>query len=184
MSPLPLNHITDKKDIFKFLKDVDFGEIQVVIVNCKPKFNGRNNGLAFGNKIETTRGTYDSNLVSLFENIENHMNGGMKVDKDYTLSNWTKQGVLLLNTALTGTSTKVDNTQWYRFVDYLLRFIDDCKSGVVFAFIGDGGQDVWTSKVKSSTQVVLNFDKLDIDALEDINFEIDYLNGEDCRIKW
>jgi len=173
-----------KKDIFKAFKDVRLNDISVVIINCLPSFNHRSNGLAFANK-DNYHDDFDPTLVNLFNGIENHICGGLKINHDYTLSHWTSQGVFLLNTALTGTSKKPDVTEWSEFIDYFISYLNDMlvHSGVVFVFIGDNGTH-YINKINQRKHNVLQFQTLNVDALEDINQEITEQNGREFRIQW
>lgn len=176
------DYYPDKINIFKIFRDISLQDINIVIINCNPKFNKNSNGIAFGNKDNSNK-DYDENLVELFENIEDHINGGMKVDKDYTLSNWTKQGVFLLNTALTGSSKRTDSLEWSRFIDYVIRYIDESITSTIFVFINDL-DSYYSKKINDNKHIILDFPELNIDALEDINAEIECINGKDYIIIW
>jgi uracil DNA glycosylase len=178
------DYYPSKKDIFKSFKDVRLNNITVVIINCTPTFNHRSNGLAFANK-DSLINDFDPTLFNLFNGIENHICGGLMVDKDYTLSHWTDQGVFLLNTALTGTTKKPDVEEWSKFINYFITYLNDMliHSGVIFAFIGDNGTH-YTSKINQRKHNVLQFQTLNVDALEDINQEITEQNGREFRIQW
>jgi uracil-DNA glycosylase len=171
-----------KKDIFNCLKETAFKDINVVIVNCVPNLNARSNGLAFGN-IDNSYDNFDSELVQLFNDIENYDNNGLKVVKDYTLTDWAKQGVLLLNVALTRISDTAMISEWRFFINYLLKYISDNKQGVIFLFVGDS-PNKYQNTINLHKHNIYISDTLSYDSLNDINLEIDYVNGRSERIKW
>lgn len=171
-----------KKDIFKVFNDVKLEDISVVIVNCLSAFNGRNNGLAFGNK-DNLYDNFDTRLMSLFNDIEHNLNDGLKLEKDYTLSNWTKQGVFLLNTSLTGSTTRYDMLEWSKFINFVLNYISEKCNSTIFVFVGDTGL-YYTNKISERKHIVLQSQSLNIDILKEINSEIKQLNGREYCIKW
>lgn len=171
-----------KKDIFNCLKETKYKDINVVIINCVPNLNARSNGLAFGN-IDALSDNFDHTLIRLFNDIENYNYDGLKVVKDYTLSDWAKQGVLLLNVALTSIPNKDMKSDWRFFINYLLKYISDNKQGVIFLFVGDQNNQ-YTNIINSNKHTIINSDTLSYDSLNDINLEIDYINGRSERIKW
>ena len=81
--------------VFRALFFVDPNEVKLVILGQDPYHNGSATGLCFdvkhGNKINPS-------LINIYKELEN---SGYSVRKDGNLSQWAKQGVLMLNTALT-----------------------------------------------------------------------------------
>lgn len=56
------------------------------------------------------------------------------------LTNWAKQGVLMLNVTLTVIAKKMNSHQktsgWENFTDFVIKYINENKSGVVFLLWG------------------------------------------------
>src|SRR5690606_1930432 len=90
-----------KKDIFRAFKLTPYEETRVVIIGQDPYPSKRATGLAFGNEEEDAQFGLSPSLRLISECIEKQFYEGLKLDFDPTLVNWGKQGVLLLNSALT-----------------------------------------------------------------------------------
>jgi len=96
--------------IFKAFRLTPYGSLKVLVFGQDPDHNGLANGLAFGN-IENDPKDPDyiptavsSNLRKIEEVVVDMYNDGDDdafIPFDYTLESWAKQGVLLLNAALT-----------------------------------------------------------------------------------
>ena len=85
----------DQKDVFRAFKEVDYSNLKVVVIGQDPYHDGKSAcGLAFANSTDK-KGV----SPSLKRILNETPNKGYFTDKN--LSNWTSQGVLLLNTALT-----------------------------------------------------------------------------------
>lgn len=171
-----------KKDIFKIFNDIPLKDISVVIVNCLSAFNGRNNGIAFGNK-DNLYNNFDTRLTTLFDDIEQELDNGLKIEKDYTLSNWIEQGVFLLNVSLTGSQTKSDTLEWSRFINFVLNYLNEECDSTIFLFVGDTGNH-YSSKIEDYKHIILNSQSLNVEALKEINSEIKQLNGQEYCISW
>jgi uracil-DNA glycosylase len=87
----------DMYHIFEALKLTPYSEIKAVILGQDPYHEiGQAHGLCFS----VQRGTkLPPSLVNIYKELENDL--GIPMAKDGDLSCWAKQGVLLLNAALT-----------------------------------------------------------------------------------
>lgn len=85
----------DTENIFKCFYSTPFNNLKVVLLGQDPYHNGSATGLCFdvkfGNKINPS-------LQNIYKELENE---GYYPTKDGNLEHWAKQGILLLNTALT-----------------------------------------------------------------------------------
>jgi len=181
------NYYPNKIDIFNIFKKIRISKIDVVIVNCRPTFNERNNGIAFANK-ESKNYNYDPALYDLLKqiNLENNISDKSfkeTTSKDYELNSWIEQGVFLLNACLTGRENNADLELWYKFITYVLKKINDERTGVIFQFIGEG-DDFYSKYINKNKHTVLKSNILDYNTLEDINLKIEYFNGSHYKINW
>lgn len=92
-------------DIFRAFKVTPFEKLKVVMLGQDPyhdEVNGkpRATGLAFANHSDTPKEKISPSLSAIFDEIEAEYEA-LIVDPDYSLQSWARQGVLLLNTALT-----------------------------------------------------------------------------------
>ena len=125
------------ENIFRAFYLVPLNEIKIVILGQDPFFNGSAVGLAFsvkkGNAINPS-----------LRNIQQEVSScGFDVDKKQgDLTQWAKQGVFLINTALTvkegsaGSHLKV----WSKFTQELIKYITDKRDDLVFILWGEKAQ--------------------------------------------
>lgn len=170
-----------KHDIFNAFKQVNPTDIKVVIVDANPKFSEFSNGLAFGSKY-TDKEDVPHDIINLFKQINEKYHNDITVSNDYTLKAWAQQGVLLLNTALTGTLSTRDTADWYFFIQNVLNYINEYKTGIIFLFIEDG--NFYSSIINKKKHTVIKSKNLTINKLEEINNELLFINGENSDIEW
>ena len=133
--------------IFKAFRLTPYGSLKVLVFGQDPDHNGLANGLAFGN-IENDPKDPDyiptavsSNLRKIEEVVVDMYNDGDDnafIPFDYTLESWAKQGVLLLNAALTivGSQPNSRADLWKPFTDAIVKTIHDYDTGVVIMLWG------------------------------------------------
>lgn len=124
-----------KSNIFKAFSLTNYDDVKVVILGQDP-YHGIDeaNGLAFSvnNNVKLP-----PSLKNIFKELENDLNiKNIKGD----LSNWAKQGVLLLNTVLTvvkDTPASHKNIGWEIFTDEVIKIINKKKEPIVFILWGN-----------------------------------------------
>jgi uracil-DNA glycosylase len=135
-----------KENVFKAFTLTSLKEVRVVILgqNPYPKV-GEASGLAFG----CTRENFKVlNIPASLNNIKRELESdlapnGFLWDIDLTLENWAKQGVLLLNTALTtkeGVSPNIHQEIWQPFIDRVFEILRAKHTGVVYILWGKHAQ--------------------------------------------
>ena len=126
--------------IFNALNLTPFNSVKVIILGQDP-YHGQNqaNGLSFsveiGNKIPPS-------LQNIFKELNSDLN--ILPSQHGDLSNWAKQGVLLLNTILTVESSKPSshsNKGWEIFTDKILHSLSSLKENLVFILWGKKAQE-------------------------------------------
>ena len=126
--------------IFNALNLTPFNSVKVIILGQDP-YHGKNqaNGLSFsveiGNKIPPS-------LQNIFKELNSDLN--ILPSQHGDLSNWAKQGVLLLNTILTVESSKPSshsNKGWEIFTDKILHSLSSLKENLVFILWGKKAQE-------------------------------------------
>jgi uracil DNA glycosylase len=172
-----------KKDMFKMFNKMDISDIDVLIINCEPKFNKRSNGLAFGNSTEK-KGDYDFELVELFSKIATYSRREVKPE-EFDLDKWVLQNVFLLNTSLTGYASSARKGLWFGFIRAVLTAISRQRQGLMVLFVGSEiNCRPYMDLVSHAKHTILRHDTLTYDALNEINLEIDGVNGRNYRIRW
>lgn len=130
----------EEKDVFKAFELTSFANTKVVILGQDPYHGvGQAHGLSFsvpeGIKIPPS-------LKNIFKELNADL--GLPISKNGNLTNWAKQGVLLLNATLTVREGQPNSHQklgWETFTDAVIKTISEHKSGVVFLLWGKFAQN-------------------------------------------
>lgn len=139
LCPLP-------KDIFKAFHLCPLKELRVVILGQDPYNNFKDNkpvatGIAFGNYPQSN-GIYSPSLEVLRESVIDFTLPHLEVNFDWSLEKWEKQGVLLLNSALTCSRELPGShsTYWRSFTKSLLINLSRYTTGIVYVLLGSTAQ--------------------------------------------
>jgi len=124
------------ENIFKSLELCDLQNLKVVILGQDPYHNqNQANGLCFsvneGEKLPPS-------LKNIFTEINNDI--GKEITNNGDLSNWAKQGVLLLNSIFTVEAHKAGSHQnrgWEIFSDEIIKLISEKNEKIVFILWGN-----------------------------------------------
>lgn len=114
--------------------------LKVVILGMDPYANpGQADGLAFSMPIGQR---ISPSLRNMFKEIKRSF-GRQEIRLSSDLSDWARQGVLLLNTSFTVKEKKSgsDIKLWKDFTADLLQYISHIKSGIVFMLWGNHAHD-------------------------------------------
>jgi len=126
--------------IFSAFNAAPFDKVKVVIIGQDPYHGaGQANGLCFS----VAQGVaMPPSLVNIFKEMKDDL--GYEIPETGDLSNWARQGVLLLNATLTVRKGEPGSHQkqgWEKFTDAVIKKISEEKSGVVFLLWGKFAQD-------------------------------------------
>lgn len=145
-----------KENIFNALKMLSVNEVKVVILGKDPYPNPKDaHGLAFSSKNDIT----PDSLKNIFKAIDNAYNSNLIEKKQNNLTDWVKQGVLLLNTGLTFQKvednfeqTKLQNKNmriWKPFVKLILsKILAISDRPLVMLLWGNDAQNIVFSLIK------------------------------------
>ncbi len=123
------------KDIFNALKYTDYDEVKVVILGQDP-YHGEHeaHGLSFSVKEGVPM---PPSLRNIFKELKNDIG----VDRTQTdLTDWAKQGVLLLNSIMTvvkDTPLSHKDKGWEIFTDNVIKKLGERKKPIVFILWGN-----------------------------------------------
>jgi uracil-DNA glycosylase len=141
-----------REDIFKALELTPFDEIKVVIIGKIPFYRqNQADGLAFSSKLGS-----EINQTSQIIINEAIKDVNIYRPDSGSLLNWAKQGVLLLNSALTAPSDKpaghLPDWQWFsnKIIDQIIKN----KDPKVFILWGEHGEK-FVSKLQNSKHLVI-----------------------------
>jgi uracil-DNA glycosylase len=129
----------EANNIFNALKYTEYDDVKVVILGQDPYHGeGEAHGLAFS----VQEGI--KNPPSLV-NIFNELKADLNVDRNKgNLEDWAKQGVLLLNTALTVEKDKPNshrNKGWEIFTDKIIEKLNERTKPIVFILWGNNAKE-------------------------------------------
>lgn len=135
-----------KENIFKALEYTDYNDIKVVILGQDPYHGeGEAQGLSFSipNDIKIT-----PSLRNIFKELKNDLN----IERTNTdLTDWAKQGILLLNAILTvckDTPLSHKDKGWEIFTDEIIKKINEREEPVVFI--------LWGNYARSKKKLITN----------------------------
>jgi len=128
-----------KGNVLRAFRLTPYKDVKVVILGQDPYPNERANGLAFANSDQVT--SLSPALRKIRQRIEKDFYDGLKLDFDPTLESWAKQGVLLINTALTASRVAGSHVNlWKPFTEEVLEVLSREKEGLYFCLWGKFAQ--------------------------------------------
>ena len=138
----------NRNDVFKALRATSYKETKVVILGQDPYYNeGQADGLAFSLPCGVPIPPGDS-LDNIFKMICKDKGITFSMPDNGCLLPWAKQGVLLLNTALTviHRTAKSHLVNWKNFTDWILKELNEKDLPVVFL--------LWGYKAKAKEKIL------------------------------
>lgn len=159
----PINFLSERRkqvhvepkgdDVLKAYKLTQFKDLKAVIVGLDPyNTKGVATGVAFSSGIDFYT---PPSLKYIHKAIEEDVYGGFKIDTSNNLDYLAKQGVLMLNTALTTElgQSGIHLDIWRDFVSLTIKTISDKKLNVPFMLLGAEARKF--SKLINSNHLVL-----------------------------
>lgn len=135
-------------DIFNALKYTSYSDIKAVIIGQDPYHGvGQAHGLSFSVKKGVAP---PPSLVNIFKEIKSDL-GIDNIGKHGELTEWAKNGVLLLNSVLTVRANQARshrNLGWEEFTDNVIRLINLREKPVVFM--------LWGADAKAKEKLITN----------------------------
>lgn len=133
-------------DVFNALRFTDYDEVKVVILGQDPYHGeGEAHGLSFSVHDDVRR---PPSLNNILKELYNDLG---VVRKGNELTDWAKQGVLLLNSVLTvvkDTPLSHKGKGWEIFTDNIIRYLNDREEPIVFI--------LWGSYARSKKELITN----------------------------
>lgn len=134
------------KDIFNALRYTDYDEVKVVILGQDPYHGEKEaHGLSFSVRDNVKR---PPSLNNIFKELENDL-GIKKMNND--LTNWAKQGVLLLNSIMSvvkDTPLSHKEKGWEIFTDNIIKLLNEKEEPIVFI--------LWGGYARSKKKLITN----------------------------
>ena len=135
------------KDLFRTFEECPFDELKVVIVGQDPYPQlGVADGIAFScSKSQREQ----PSLKYILDEVEKMY--PMGYERPLDLSKWTRQGIILLNTALTTEVGKIGKHYdlWKTFIAYLFDYLNHNVPGIVYIYMGNKAKE-WADFVDNT----------------------------------
>lgn len=141
----------NREHVFRCFKETEYDNVYCVILGQDPYHDGSATGLAFDNAGKTKPSPSLRNILIELENC--YGNALEFTDPSFhDLSHWAKQGVLLLNTALTVESGKPGSHSqlWYNFTVFVMKALANNTNPTVFMLWGNEAKE-YSTIIESST---------------------------------
>lgn len=126
-------------DIYNAFKFTDYNDVKVVILGQDPYHGeGEAHGLAFSVKENIP---IPPSLKNIYKEL--HSSLGCYIPNNGYLEKWARQGVLLLNTALTvrkDTPNSHRNVGWEIFTDKIIKLLNKREKPVIFLLWGNNAK--------------------------------------------
>lgn len=134
-------------NVFRAFRLCSYRNCKVVMIGQDPypdKFMGkpRATGVLFGNNKDVPEEKLSPSLQVVKESAINFEIPHNIINFDQTLESWAKQGILMINSALTCELNKVGShvNQWRPFVSKLLKNLSEKETGIVYILFGRQAQ--------------------------------------------
>lgn len=189
-----------KEDIFKCFQLCDYNDLKVIILgqDCYHDYinkdTPRATGLSFANNYDTIN--ISPSLRNIWEEIETDIKEGeLSLNFNCNLENWARQGVLLLNTALTVEKGKPGSHSklWSDFTTKVIQLINERFSGVIWCLWGSHARKYkkyinedfhWILEAGHPSPLNTTMPFKGCKHFSKINDILEISNGEKYKIKW
>ena len=132
-----------QSDVFKAFKVCPYDKLKVVMLSQDPyPQKGVATGILFGNKEGTKDKDLSPSLQIVKEAAINFEIPHNCIIFDPTLESWAKQGILMINSALTVEMNKIGShvMLWRPFIASLLKKLSENDTGIIYVLFGKQAQ--------------------------------------------
>jgi len=179
-------------NVFRVFRETKYEDVRVIIIGQDPYINkGEATGLAFAVPLGTTK--LPPSLRIIFEELEYEYDIDVSPN-NCDLLHWSKQGVLLLNTALTVEAGKSNSHSqlWSWFIEAVIQKLQEDLCGLIFIQWGKEAQKYKINEflhtcLKSSHPMVEIYGSgkfLKNNHFKIVNEIITGQNGPEFQISW
>lgn len=130
-------------EVFKAFKLCSYRDARVVFLGQDPfPQKGVATGIVFGNKEGTPEDRFSPSLEVIKESCINYEIPHGPIKFDCTLESWAKQGILMLNSALTCKVNEIGSHTmlWRKFMSSFLKNFSDRSPGIIYVLFGKQAQ--------------------------------------------
>lgn len=132
-----------QSDVFRAFELCPLKDLKVVMLFQDPyPQKGVATGIAIGNRKEVNEDNLSPSLKAVKEAVINFEVSHYCITFDQTLESWSKQGILMINSALTVEMNRIGShvMLWRPFISKLLKNLSDYDTGIVYVLFGKQAQ--------------------------------------------
>lgn len=133
----------NQSNVFKAFELCPFNDCKMVFLGQDPyPQKGVATGILFGNKKGVNEDDLSPSLKIVKEAVINFEIPHNSIIFDNTLESWAKQGILMINSALTCEMNRVGShvMLWRPFISKLLKNLSDKEPGIIYVLFGSQAQ--------------------------------------------
>lgn len=133
----------EQPDVFNAFNACKFKDLKVVMLGQDPyPQKGVATGILFGNKKDVSEDNLSPSLKIVKEAVINFEIPHNSIIFDNTLESWAKQGILMINSALTCEMNRIGShvMLWRPFISKLLKNLSDKEPGIIYVLFGSQAQ--------------------------------------------
>lgn len=133
----------NQPDVFRAFELCPLKDLKVVMLGQDPyPQKGVATGILFGNRKEVNEDNLSPSLNVVKEAAINFEVPHYCITLDQTLESWAKQGILMINSALTVEMNRIGShvMLWRPFISKLLKNLSDYDTGMVYVLFGKQAQ--------------------------------------------
>lgn len=186
------------KDIFKAFRMCSYKKLSMVIIGQDPYPTLIDNkpvatGIAFANDKNTQEDKLSPSLKVLTDSVIDYTVPHGIIKFDYSLEEWEKQGILLLNTSLSCKAGEPGSHAllWRVFIKDFLKKLSSCTSGMIYLLLGSEAQS-FQKYISPATSNILcekhpswyyrNKQGMPSDFWREVEKLFKYINGYDLKL--
>lgn len=133
----------DKEDVFKAFNLCPFEDLKMVFIGMDPyPQKGVATGILFGNRSEVQEDNLSPSLKIVKEACINYEVPRNSIIFDQTLESWARQGILMINSALTVEMNRIGSHTmlWRPLISKLLTKLSEVNNGIIYVLFGTQAQ--------------------------------------------
>lgn len=133
----------NQSDIFKAFRLCPLRNLKIVMLGQDPfPQKGVATGILFGNRENTNDNELSPSLNVVKEAVINFEIPHKSITFDKTLESWAKQGILMINSALTVEMNRIGShvMLWRPFITKLLKNLSEYDTGIIYVLFGKQAQ--------------------------------------------
>ena len=186
-----------QSDVFRAFELCPLKDLKIVMLSQDPypdKYMGkpRATGILFGNREEVDADNLSPSLNVVKEAVINFEVPHYCITFDQTLESWAKQGILMINSALTVEMNRIGShvMLWRPFISKLLKKMSEYDAGMIYVLFGGTARTFKPYIGKYNDVIEIEhpayFARINQDMPSDIFYEINRLLKDRCnyQINW